>query len=796
MSKLIGTNPNQVPSNADLGSAAFMDAKDFLTSRGSSLSAIDAVIPKTAVDVFVYDTSKDSDGGAWRKRTQDTSWYNEKLNTTTRGSRKEFPAVALIIVTTSSVTIYDGDDSSLPMWMVFDVNNNVWLKHTSSTNISVAMMNATLVTGGNGATGRASLINFISDDGHVTEGSYNYVHKTIARRNIDPVGSATGDIFIVNNSVNDVSMTVLPNAPIDATTGLPVPTIAVATNGGVSVIKDDGTVVDVTQNHGGTATIDALTIDHVTGAIYFTTDYAGSGTAYKVNAVPIPSSDRAENSAVYNGFQDHFFKIQAGGNHSIPHLINTGSSSEAIDINVLQSTGAGALAVGEGVGLSQILEDPSHLDNSMIAYTASNYATGWMQGNIKLATLADSTGENHIDYVGGSGSFSDAGEWSTYSQWSVSGGTASYSGSGAAYISKIGGPVQEFVYGEWYYAELDVTAGSASTLLLVNRHISGTVKPYAGTTNVDVEFVQLSGTKYFAFWKQNANNKNGISLYATTAVTVDNFKVYKVDTHDRSYYANHLIKYGTLNKTPVATGADLVAYSGFSTSNYMATPRSNITSIGTGDFSVTAWVKRNINSGAMRTLGWATAATSNRFDVYLHSSNKINLYAADGGSAKYITTDTPVEEWFQYTALRRNSSFEIYINGDFRGSVDDSINANYTADLNVWFGIMSFSDGATIEDNPLDGSLALVRVSHTASSAEQIKKMYEDEKVLFQENAKATLYGTSDTVTALAYDDSTDLLHVGTSAGRSVFQGLRRIDNTTDAVGTAISAVNGLVVEE
>jgi hypothetical protein len=50
---------------------------------------------------------------------------------------------------------------------------------------------------------------------------------------------------LVNRAVNDVAMTVLPNAPIDAATGLPVPTIAVATDGGVSVIKDDGTVVDI-----------------------------------------------------------------------------------------------------------------------------------------------------------------------------------------------------------------------------------------------------------------------------------------------------------------------------------------------------------------------------------------------------------------------------------------------------------------------------------------------------------------------------------------------------------------------
>ena len=74
--------------------------------------------------------------------------------------------------------------------------------------------------------------------------------------------------------------------------------------------------------------------------------------------------------------------------------------------------------------------------------------------------------------------------------------------------------------------------------------------------------------------------------------------------------------------------------------------------------------------------------------------------------------------------------------------------------------------------------------------------MYNDEKYLFQEGAQATLYGTSDAVTALAYDDDTELLHAGTSAGRSVFQGLRRVSNTTDAVGVAISASNDLVVEE
>jgi hypothetical protein len=68
--------------------------------------------------------------------------------------------------------------------------------------------------------------------------------------------------------------------------------------------------------------------------------------------------------------------------------------------------------------------------------------------------------------------------------------------------------------------------------------------------------------------------------------------------------------------------------------------------------------------------------------------------------------------------------------------------------------------------------------------------------VLFQENAACTLYGSSDAVTALAYDDKTNLLHVGTSSGRSDFKGLRRINNTTTGITTAISASNRLIAEQ
>jgi hypothetical protein len=114
------------------------NTKAFKVKNGLDLGEYNKAISDTAVDVFVYDTSQDSDGGAWRHRTQGTSWYNETLNTSTRGSRKEFPAVAVIVAdsTAAETYIYDGDDPDLPLWMSFDNSaNSILRSHGSGMNL-------------------------------------------------------------------------------------------------------------------------------------------------------------------------------------------------------------------------------------------------------------------------------------------------------------------------------------------------------------------------------------------------------------------------------------------------------------------------------------------------------------------------------------------------------------------------------------------------------------------------------------------------------------------------------------
>jgi hypothetical protein len=65
--------------------------------------------------------------------------------------------VAVIVAESNKVTIYDGDDPSLPMWMVFNqsANNPIFAAPSS-----IATLNATLAVG---TSSGASVINFISD---------------------------------------------------------------------------------------------------------------------------------------------------------------------------------------------------------------------------------------------------------------------------------------------------------------------------------------------------------------------------------------------------------------------------------------------------------------------------------------------------------------------------------------------------------------------------------------------------------------------------------------------------------
>ena len=452
-----------------INSSGTVDVANDLLTNNAKLKAIAESNTDTAVDVFVYDTRKDSDGGAWRKRTQNTSWYNETLNTSTRGARKEFPSVAVIVAESTQVTIYDGDDPDMPMWMVFNGLNagSSYTWHGSGyggeNNTCASMKNGVLCIGVKGSVGTVSglsTVSFIDEVFVKYGGAPGYIQRAIELRNAAFVVNYVATIYdIAGDDINDVAMTVLPNAPIDADTGLPVPTIAVATDGGVSVIKDNGSVVD------GSDTASYISID--ISKDYRLISGRNNQTRFFISA-PL-------DTLTSDGWHQYGFAYSLDTN-GYPRILSgdgTNKISRGKDSYVRGGTKALTLWNIKDFE-TDVAED--YRTPSLNCYITSDYNTGWMNGDIKLATLSDTEAADNTEYVGGYGDFTDGNAWTKNTGWSTGSNVATKTaGTGANYITRASSGT--FVSGQWYQAEFDVLSGNGPHVQLVNRHTNGVIKP-------------------------------------------------------------------------------------------------------------------------------------------------------------------------------------------------------------------------------------------------------------------------------------------------------------------------------
>jgi len=530
------------------------------------LTALAATKDFTAVDVFIYDTAKDSDGGAWRHRCAGTSWYREPLNTATRGSRREFPAVAVIVAEANKVTIYDGDDPSLPMWMIFNgaVSHSIFLGYSSPGGLSVTMRDGNFCVGTtgistNGSINGLAVANFGADSlSKYDEIGFAKSHQGVVDRNDNAWSSGLGwwsiakdaTKKIVNQYVNDVAVVVLPGAPNDPATGLPLPTIAVATNGGVSVIKHDGNVWDITGTNWGNI---SNRVGFVGEDLYF------DQSIYILLAVT--ASNIAADHILYDrydiapfrrvvpagSFETAFSSISAAldlPSYDLAHFVKRGNSSADSWLTLVKS-------------------DPKVSVAGMAAFLSSTFNTGWMPGAIRGAWLAET---DDTDLVAAelvtNGTFDiDAFEWA------ATGGAGLSSVAGNLKINNdianFGGATQTIttVPGSAYVLCADIEIGNTSVTFRARNEANFSVlatRIVGGTGPVELHFVAISTATQVQII--NADSTLGDFSLA------DNISVRPADA-DRSVNRRGLVVNGTITRAPVEVGAELIAYSGFSEAN-------------------------------------------------------------------------------------------------------------------------------------------------------------------------------------------------------------------------------------
>ena len=803
MSKLIGTNPNQVPSNADLGSAAYMNAKDVLTSRGSGLSTIDNTIPKTAVDVHVYDTAKDSDGGEWRKHSQNTSWYNEELNTATRGSRREFPSVVVIVVEALKVTIYDADDPTLPMWMVFYadlstlstsgisddkiLSNTYAMFHTSNLKRADALNGELFVGSSNWHLFRFS---FARDDitCHIQYGTFDAGYakysKAIIGRNTTGAYNRTKDYGILTSSVNNVKATVLDNAPLDPHTRLPIPTIAVGTGAGLSIIKDDGNVYDVTGSNWGANSPSIGWDKH--GILYFAQmGYAVIGC--DVKGVHKDYSLNDGRTYYRNGVDDYpFFQAHGydanGWGHFTDYTVGNSHDFDLAHYSYYEHPYGRVVRHQTNHDLqSKIFRG----DHELMNYTSIDHNSGWMMGDIRLATMGDIeegdvTGSNLVDQT--------ASGWTLPTGFSHDGSGTLTTGSNTGQYSKAVEVIGPLEVGKVYTITFNVTAKSSSHSFWVNDSSS-----YSNNwTNTNE--IAGTGIKSHTFV---AEDTNGYVVFQCNALgntmTVSGISC-RIAVEDLTRLNNKAPQvFGTITKRPVAPGAELLGYGGFNSSSVLMLPEiSHLPSNSEG--CVMFWY--NAEGVTLGNVLEVQPRTYRPMFLEFNSGNSIELLSSTNGSS-WTTAQrwtVPMTGWNFMCIVGNGTEFHCYVNGEKAVNV-------YNNGNNGLFGTIVAGDQLRIgsRDNAVNtytGELSLYRISASVPSMKQIKKIYRDERELFNDNAKCSVYGTADTITALEYDSQKEELHIGNYQGRSVFKGLRRDRYNAEQVSVAISASNGIVIEE
>lgn len=737
------------------------------------LSAVALTKAVTAVDVFIYDTSKDSDGGAWRHRCAGTSWYREPLNTATRGARREFPAIALIVAEANRITIYDGDDPALPMWMVFTpyTHPNVleaWRTTRAATSISA--LNARVVWGTiAGSSSGLVIADFASDKyGKITENPVLCGWASgIASRGAETIT----DIAlkpIIHAAVNDVAMAVLPEAPSDPVTDLPAPLIVAACGdfaaaAGVSIIKADWTVNHIT--FGTPSWAKCVDFRPQDGALCVVCDGSNSGGRFRRVYHKIPEENVAEANVYTLGAASELYPMFDSGAY-------IGTSLPLSSDGSMFSNGFNGYADAGKDRLTLIAPRPDAPEKGMLASVTSNFSSGWMPGDIKGAYLSSTDDTDLVESNHFNEEFSSVGDWVLGDNAMITAGALVYAGGSGATDSYLSGGFP--------------TNAQCAVTFTVSNYASGNVKVRPASVSTEGTNVSADGT-YTQIVVSSSNDALVVDVTEDFVGEITAISVLECDP-DRSLNRKGLLVMGAIAREPVATGAELVAYSGFAASNYLEQPYNPDLPAGDQDICVMGWVKPGPTiSGGIVDFG-ENAAQKRRL-LYVNASGDLMWNTASSQVA--ATGVLKPDIWTHVCATHQaGGAVNIYANGR-RAAVGSMPRAPQTAQSPLLVGVFRASSLSAFL-----GSIALLRISATIPTSDQIRRIYDDEKALFQENAACTLYGSSDAVTALAHDPDAGLLHVGTSSGRSVFKGLRRVANMTVPVATAIAAAGGMVVEQ
>jgi hypothetical protein len=197
----------------------------------------------------------------------------------------------------------------------------------------------------------------------------------------------------------------------------------------------------------------------------------------------------------------------------------------------------------------------------------------------------------------------------------------------------------------------------------------------------------------------------------------------------------HLHPVGTITKTAVNTGAGLVAYSGFTTSNYIQQEYNAALDFGTGDFSVSFWINEDPNTASECIFDRADPSPAQEINAVIGATGFLSFNVSDGTTDRVVTSTSAIDDLlWHYVVLNYDASagyLSIHIDGALNNS-DTGTVLNTLSDASAILNIGLYADGTTPLTN---GSICIFKMDNALKTPAKIKEHYNNEKGLFKYGA-------------------------------------------------------------
>ncbi len=723
------------------------------------------------VDGFIYDTRLDdltADGRRWNEpgRCSHASWWSEPQDVAYRGVKRDFPAVAPIIVRQSQWYLFDALDldpvAGAPrLWASSNAAGNGLINCGSSLPIaSIHARNGYIYFG----TGMGLHIVSLTGDwcDRYDNGGRRRKLGTIAQRNAvlseGPVNAAAA---LPATAITSVHAHVYPGAPLDAA-GMPVPTVGVSTAAGAAVIHPNGLVVTLTDGT-GFSRIRFLPDGRVA--------LTRSGGDASLWVGPLPYASGAATA----------WRTETYSAATVVHIGGSGESTS------LASAGD-TLCVGRSDRLTLLARDTANPTASMVAYIAPRFATGWLAGDVRLAALCDAaTGSVTGTEMIINGAF-DVGLafWAqgTGASLSVVAGKLRVASASDAWV--ISEQSVAAVLGQTYMVSANANKGTAG---------SGVVRCW-GVESAPVDRIATSIVDFAQSWQVTASAALATVQLQVRPVVASSGQYAEFDnismrpaSADRSYNAVPLGVMGStpLTRTAIAVGG-MVEWSGFSATAWLEQPFSARMQFGAGPLSMPLVFRAGEGAATETLVSRDSASTGARWRLLLTGGGALQLMASDGSTTVTATTAATYRDGFRREVVpvinRSLARLELWVDGELAataalgslGSLD-----NAAATLRVGLDQQGAAPATSC-------AIAMLRITASEMSPAQVKRSAADMRPVLAGQPLFLAGGPG--ITKLSRCPLTDRLLACTATGSNIFRGFARIAFHTSATITSATSNN------